>query len=73
MIESLKPQPNDVRFDRYREPGDPGCLCSRCLIPIAKNTHPIIWFAESGSFVFQYHPACLGIEIFEFDDEDLED
>ncbi len=73
MTESLKPQPTDVRFERYREPGDPGCLCSRCLTPIGEKIHPIVWFAKSGSFILRYHPACLGIIEHDEADDDWED
>lgn len=65
LPDQLKPRPNDVRFTRYREPGDPGCLCSRCLQSINENTQPIIYFSQSHKWLFRFHPRCLGIETFE--------
>jgi hypothetical protein len=59
----IKPVPTDVTFERYREPGDPGCLCSRCLLPIGAKAHPIIMVLPRGYYRgihLRYHPTCLG-------------
>ena len=56
----LKPLPTDVRFTRMREAGDPGCLCSRCLLPIGRKTQPILFFASKSNWHLRYHPMCLG-------------
>lgn len=69
LPEQLRPKPGDVTFSRYRHAGDDGCLCSRCLLPISERTHPIVYFAESGKFVFRYHPSCLGILDDDIDDD----
>ncbi|MBD2438277.1 hypothetical protein [Nostoc sp. FACHB-110] len=67
----LRPLPTDVTFTKYREPGDSGCLCSRCLLPIGKKAHPIVFIASSGQFVLRYHPVCLGF--MPCDDDDWEE
>ncbi len=57
----LQPLPTDVTFSNYRDSGDPGCLCSRCLLPIPEREVPIMFFPGHGQWVLRYHPGCLGI------------
>lgn len=57
----LKPRSTDVTFSLSRMEGDPGCLCSRCLLPIRKDAFAIRFFPESGRYELRYHPQCLGI------------
>lgn len=71
LPEQLKPQPNDVRFTKYREPGDSGCLCSRCLMTIGENRAIVLYMAASGKFFWRYHASCL--DSLEFDDNWYED
>ena len=66
----LKPLPTDVSFTQSRDAGDPGCLCSRCLLPIGKNTAPIRLFPGNARWELRYHPMCLG---FETNDNNLDD
>lgn len=56
----LKVLPTDVNFTMSRDSG-PGCLCSRCLLPIVVDV-PIRIFPESGKCEFRYHPRCLDIK-----------
>ena len=58
----IKPLPCDVSFTKSRDAGDPGCLCSRCLLPIAQTTFPIRLYPSSGSYELRYHPMCLGFK-----------
>ncbi|MHC5615125.1 MAG: hypothetical protein ACYTXA_30140 [Nostoc sp.] len=67
----LQPLPTDVTFSYYREPGDPGCLCSRCLLPIGEKAVPIVFFPQSSQWILRYHPGCLGMTT--FDDQDWEE
>ena len=57
----LQPRRNDVIFSVLRSPGDPNCLCSRCLMAIGDGVFPILFFSETQSTHFRYHPKCLGM------------
>ncbi|RCJ19804.1 hypothetical protein A6S26_03440 [Nostoc sp. ATCC 43529] len=57
----LQPQPSDVTFSYYRQPGDPGCLCSRCLLRIGAKEAPIVFYPQSSQWILRYHPGSLGM------------
>jgi hypothetical protein len=50
----------DVTFTIPRDPGDPGCLCSRCLLPIAASNLLIsLEVSRNGRGMLRYHQDCL--------------
>lgn len=60
----IKALPTDISFFQSHDAGDPRCLCSRCLLPIAEETVPIrlVGNDRQGVFELRYHPICLGFE-----------
>lgn len=61
--DGFKPKPTDVTFAKEREDGNPGCLCSRCLLPIFRKGTGIRYREESGKFEFRYHSRCLRFDL----------
>lgn len=51
----------DVKFEESRDAGDPSCLCSRCLAPIAEGVVPIRVWPEDMSYEYRFHPYCVGL------------
>jgi len=49
--------PTDTRF----EGDDAEDACSRCGADILEDTVPILAMAQDGSFLYRYHPACVGM------------
>ena len=61
----LRPD-TDVLFADAAQPGDPECLCSRCLTEIPEDAVPVMaWSKRRPTHVYRFHPACLGMETFD--------
>jgi hypothetical protein len=62
--------PTDTLFLDYADVG-PDCLCSRCGKPILRGVPIRCWRASEPDFAYRFHPACLGFEVLDDDDEEL--
>lgn len=62
--------PTDLTFPDSPDPGDPRCICSRCQEEIPETTLPIRGYLETatGTYELRFHPECLGITVYEADD-----
>lgn len=61
----LQPADTDVAFTEERWSGEPGCLCSRCLLPILRENEGLRYRVKRTGYEFRYHFCCLGVELLE--------
>lgn len=55
-------RPTDRFFLDSPYPGDPECLCSRCLKLIGEDEVPIMFWTQNGKKKWRYHAVCLGFK-----------
>jgi hypothetical protein len=53
--------PTDQPFSDSPDAGDPGCLCSRCGLPIIEDDGPVRAWPDDESYEYRFHPACMGL------------
>lgn len=64
----MRPLPTDVAYPGNVPISD--CVCSRCKQPIDDRTVPIWMWTEKAKWAWCYHPACVGVEDIQYEDED---
>lgn len=52
--------PTDRYFFDSPEAGEPGCICSRCLLQIREEDCCIRAWSDDGTLEWRYHPQCIG-------------